>query len=321
MLLQNGHIEKPIDVLERVIDIFRDDIFRGGQRPTKKFFDSLKIGLDIRAQYLGDFTKMRRRKAGAQNEGSIFRDKGKPDDHSLYTKQGKLFALSQANWLVSKLDQSKFPSLATPTHAATDFLDALKSDLTEDITGRTPVAALNYNLLLRTVSVTYCELDKATKDMPSAKAILDDLLHDPTSAPPGLHDKIVSLAFCSPIVTIQDVRNERLDSPILARMGFHISSIWNKLGPGFEQALIYGKESGKYNSEQALADKKAGKRRILSDAAQEKVFLQSRKMQELKEVSPLVYEAMVKASAGLEVGSCKDCEHCRKGVKIENTDE
>ena len=320
MLLQNGHVKEPIDILERLIDIFKDDVFRGRQRPTKKFFDSFKLGLDIRAQYLGDFTKMRRRKAGAQKEGSMFRDKGKPNHHSLYTKQSKLFALGEAKWLISKLDSSMFPSLTAPTHSATDFLDVLKSDLTEDITGRTAVTTLNYNLLLRAISIIYCELDKATKGMPAAKAILDDLLDDPKTAAPGMHDKILSLAFSSPSVILQDMRDERLDSPILARMGSHLSQTWNKMSPKLERSLVYGTEADKI-PENVLADNRSGKQKILAEDAQGREFLRSKKMQELKEVSPQMYKALVAASAGMKVGSCADCEHCRSAVKIENTDE
>ena len=320
LLLQNGHLKKPIEMLERVIEIFKDDIFRGRQRPTKKFYDSFKLSLGIRAQYLADSTKLRLRKAGAQKEGSIFRGKGKPNDHSLYTKQSKLFALSQANWLVSKLDPSKFPCLVTPTTSATDLLDALKLDLQEDITGRTPVTSLNYNLLLRTVSVIYDELDKATKDMPEAKALIDNYFNDPNSPALGIHDKILSVALCSPTVTIQDMRDERLDSPILARMGFHLSKIWDKMGWELERSLVYGRKAGKV-PEHVLADKKSGKPRVLAEGAQGVEFLRSKKMQELREVSPQLYEALVKATAGIKVGSCADCEHCRRGVKIEKSDE
>ena len=321
MLFQNGHVKKPIDTLERVIEVFKGDIFRGRQRPTKKFFDSFRLTLDIRAQYLSESTKLRRRKADTQAEGSIFRARGKPNDHNLYTKQSKLFALSQANWLVSKLDRSTFPSLATPTHSATDILDALKSYLTEDITGHTPIATLNYNLLLYTVSIIYCELDKVTKDMPEAKLILNDLLDDTKKTAPGLPDKILSLAFSSSSVTLQDMRNERLDSPILRRMGSHLSRMWDQLGPQLERSLIYGQEVTNKNPERGSADQDSGKRRTLAEGAQVKEFLRSEKMQELSEMNPMIYEAVVKATAGVEVGSCKDCEHCRRGVKIEKTEE
>lgn len=320
MLLQNGHIKKPIHLVEGVIDIFKDDIFRGRKRPTTKFFDAFKLSIDIRAQYLVDSTKLRRRKGGAQTEGSIFRDKGKPNDHSLYTKQSKLFALSQANWLVSKLDHSKFPLLAAPTHSATGSLEALKSDLTEEIASRTPVATLNYNLFLRTVSVIYYELDEVIKDMPSAKAILAELMDDTKTSSPGMHDKILTLAFSSPIVTFQDMHNERLDSPILARMGSHLSKVWAKMGPELERSFTYGEKAGKI-PEHVLADLRPGNRKILAEGAQGGEFLRSKKMQELREVSPQMYEALVAATAGMEVGSCADCEYCRAGVKIENTEE
>lgn len=320
MLLQNGHIRKPIDLLERVIDTFKEDIFRGRERPTKRYFDSFKLCIDIRAQYLGDFTKLRRRKGGAQTEGSIFRDKGKPNDHSLYTKKSRFYALSQANWLVSKIDQSKFPSIAASTHDPTDFLQALKVVLTEDITGRTPVATLNYNLLLRTVSIIYDELDKVTKDMPSAKATLAEFMDGSETSAPGMHDRILTLALSAPIVTKQDMRNERLDSPVLSRMGSHLSKMWEKMGPELERSFIYGEEAEKI-PEHLLADIRPGNRKILAESLQGGELLRSKKMQELREVSPQLYEALVAATAGVKVGSCADCEHCRRGVKIDNKDE
>ena len=38
-------------------------------------------------------------------------------------------------------------------------------------------------------------------------------------------------------------------------------------------------------------------------------------------MSPQMYEALVAATSGMGFGSCADCEHCRNGVKIHNTDE
>lgn len=174
MLLQNNHIKKPIDLLERLMEKFKEDIFRGGRRPTNRFYDALTASLDVKAHYLGDPSKQRRRKGGAHasDEGFIFPEKGKPSDHSRYIKQGKLFALEQARWLMDRLDQSKFPSFHKTTLNNNDVLDALKSDLTEDITGNVPVATVNYDLLLQSVSIIYTELDKLIKNMPSAKAIL-----------------------------------------------------------------------------------------------------------------------------------------------------
>lgn len=180
------------------------------------------------------------------------------------------------------------------------------------------MATLNYSLLLRTVSVVYYELDRVTKDMPLAKAILDELLDD-SRPPPDMHDKILSLAFISPTVTFQDSRNERLDPPILARMGSHLSKIWDKMGPELERSLVYGEEAGKI-PEDILADIRPGNRKILAEGTQGGEFLRSKKMQELREVSPEMHRALVAAAAGMEVGSCADCEHCRSVVKIESTD-
>lgn len=70
-----------------------------------------------------------------------------------------------------------------------------------------------------------------------------------------------------------------------------------------------------------LADLRPGDRKILAEGAQGGELLRSKKMQELREASPQTYEALVAATAGMEVGSCVDYEHCRRGLKIENTDE
>lgn len=320
LLLQNGHLQQPIAIFERVIEIFKDDLFRGGQRPIKTFLNSFKLCIDIRAQYLGDYGKLRCRKGDARRKGPIFRDKGKPNDHSSYIKQGKLFALSQANWLFSKVGSTQFPFLAPPIHSATEMLDFLKSDLTKDITGRTPVAALNYNLLLRTVLVIFRELDYAMNDMPEAKAMLSELLDKAKITKSSIRDKILSLALGYPAVTLQDIRNQRLDSPILARMGSHLSKMWDKLGPEVERSLVYGKEL-RQTPEGMLVDENLGQGRVLEEGTQGGEFLRSKKIHELREISPQMDEALVAATAGMKVGSCANCEHCRKGVKIHDTDE
>lgn len=321
LLLQNGHLQKPIAILERVIEIFNDDWFGGGgQRTIKTFLNSFKLCIDIQAQYLGDDTKLWRRKGQTQRETFIFRDKGKPNDHSLYTKQGRLFALSQTNWLFSEVDPTQFPSLASPIHSASEILDFLKSDLTGDITGRTPVATLNHNLLLRTVLVIFCELDNVKNDMPEAKAMLSEFLDKAMTTAPGRKVKILSLALSYPTVTSQDVRNERLDSPILAPMGFHLSKMWDKLGPELEPSLVYGTGLRK-TPEDLLVDEKLRTGRILGKGTQGGEFLRSKKIQELREVSPKIYEALVAGTTSMKVGSSADCEYCRKGVQMHNTDE
>lgn len=319
LLFQNGHLQKPIAIFESVIEIFNKDLFRGGQRPMKKFLKSFKLCIDIRAQYLGDYGKLRRRKGEARRQGPMFRGKGKPNDHSLYIKQGKLYALSQANWLFSKVDPTQFPSLAAPIHGATETLDLLKSDLTKDITGHAPVATLNYNLILRTAMVIFCELDDVMSDIPEAKAMLTELLDRANVTAPGMTDKILSLALGYPTVALQEMRNERLDSPILARMGSHLSKIWDKLGPELERSLVYGQELKK-TPEDVLLEEQIEKSSVLAEGTQCGELLCSCEMQELKEVSPQIYEALV-AATGMKVGSCADCEHCRKSGKIHITDE
>ncbi|KAL8685341.1 MAG: hypothetical protein Q9224_005856, partial [Gallowayella concinna] len=73
----NGHLKQPISPIERLLEIFKEDVFRGGQRPENRFFDALQLSLDVRAQYLGDPKKRRLGKGGDQwsSEGSHFRAK------------------------------------------------------------------------------------------------------------------------------------------------------------------------------------------------------------------------------------------------------
>ena len=48
----------------------------------------------------------------------------------------------------------------------------------------------------------YCELDKIAKDMPPAKAILNELLDGPNIAVLEMDEKVLTRAFCSPTLTI-----------------------------------------------------------------------------------------------------------------------
>ena len=165
ILLQNGHLTEPIRLIERLLDTFKEDVFYGGQRPKKDFVDALWYALEVKAQYLGDPNKMRRRKGGDQAMMQ-FRSKGAPNEHKKFTKQCKLHALAQANWLVARLDRTQFPFLNGRSRGATEVLDALKADLTQEITGRTPLAMLNYNLILVTVANTLNRLERVTRTSP-----------------------------------------------------------------------------------------------------------------------------------------------------------
>ena len=44
-------------------------------------------------------------------------------------------------------------------------------------------------------------------------------------------------------------------------------------------------------------------------------------MQELKTISPEMYERLVAATTDVEVESCAGCEYCRAGVTIDITEE
>lgn len=150
--------------------------------------------------------------------------------------------------------------------------------------------------------------------MPLAKAILDALTDDTRSSSPYVYDKILSLAFRSPRVTCQDMHNKRLDYPFLTRMG---PNLWRNWALSSSNFSIYGGEAPKI-TEHVLADIRPGDRKTLTKRARGGEFLRGMKMQELREASPQVYEAVVAATQEMEFGSCVDCEHCRRGVMTES---
>lgn len=114
-------------------------------------------------------------------------------------------------------------------------------------------------------------------------------------AVPNMDERFSMRAVCSPTVTIQDMRNERLDSPILARMGFHLSKMWERLGPELERFLVFGKEAEK-TPEYVSAETQQGKGNALVEVTQGREFLRGKNKQNLGDVSPRMYEALVAAT-------------------------
>lgn len=261
---------------------------------------------------------MRRRRGGdvSSHPVSHFRSKGAPNDHSRFTKQCKLHALAQANWFVSRLDHKRFNFLSGPPRGATELLDALKADLTEDVSGDNPPAMLNYNLILFEVAQTFNKLEKAVRDIPMAQAINEKYSTKTTA----IHDKVISLALSPDSIMVQDMRNERLNSPVLSRMGAQLEQYWKKTGPELERTFIYGKGAER-RSDSFFEDNLPKAAHNLAEGPQGREFLQSKKMQELKILAPEMYEHIMKATEGIAVSSCADCEHCRQGVKINKPDE
>ena len=260
---------------------------------------------------------MRRRKGGVPSDvGLHFRSKGAPNDHSRFNKQCKLHALAQANWLISRLDQKQFSFRSGQPRGATEVLDAIKADLTEDITGYNPPAMLNYNLILHEVAQTFNQLERIVRDMPLAKAVCEKHLTKTTAT----HDKVISLALSPDSVMVHDMRNERLNSPILSRMGAQFEHTWKKIGPELERTFVYGKGAER-RSHSFFDDSIPKATHKLAEGPQGREFLQSKKMQELKVLAPEMYEQIMKATEGMAVSSCADCEHCRQGVKINKSEE
>lgn len=105
-------------------------------------------------------------------------------------------------------------------------------------------------------------------------------------------------------------------------MGAELEHYWRKLGPELERTFIYGEAAERDRSEGLFEHNESGRAtHKLAQGPQGREFLQSKKMQELKILAPDAYAKLISATEGIAVGSCADCEHCRRGVKIEKTDE
>ena len=72
------------------------------------------------------------------------------------------------------------------------------------------------------------------------------------------------------------MRNERLISSILVRMGSRLSKTWEKLGPELERSLVYSKEVEKI-PEHIPADTRPVKGMAFAEVTQGREFLRGKK--------------------------------------------
>ena len=250
MLRQNGQLKCSIDIVDQLITMFKDDIFQGGQPPKRRYYEAFQLAVEVRAEHLGDPNTRRRGKAGASRTHTtpLFRNKGKINDHNKFVKQSRLFALSQANWLIGSLDQKKFPCIPQSKGNNIEILDSLKAVIEEDIEGPHATTSLNYNLLLTVVCKIFGELSEAlaklTRERPAVQAfseMLEDKLLERSSEPleKGIFARVLAMALIS--VKHQDERGERLDSPVLSHLGECFETSWKGWEPELREHLFYVK--------------------------------------------------------------------------------
>ena len=235
LLLENGHISRPIEFLENMIEVFQEDIF-GTHRPRlkdqqgKNFTAAWARAIGIKTEFLrglnGYSNGSRRYKQGIHKEPT-FRSRDNSTDNGKFRKQGKLLALGQAGWIASRIDAKNFPSLATAPQDAVGFLEAIKNDVVNDITGSFPTAYLNFNAIMHIILLVYQALGMSTNLTPFDEAQIENSDMDQH---PGLElvDKIMSLALYSDPVTTQDRLGTRLNSPVLAIMGRTMEAFWTR---------------------------------------------------------------------------------------------
>ena len=251
MLRQNGQIENPIDLIDQLIEMFKDDIFAGGRPPTRRFRVAFNLTINMRVEHLSDPSKMRRGKGGelAARTTPFFRKKGKVNDHEKFIKQSKLYALSKVNWLVASLDRKQFPCTSQSKSSVTDILDALKVDIEEDIIGPNARATLNYNFLLTAVCKIFDELDSAldklTEEDPSVRALRETLEKSEQRSSKLISSdttgKILNTALTSAL--LQDRHDKRLDSPVLSCLGECLERSWKTMEPKLRKNLFFGDEA------------------------------------------------------------------------------
>ena len=330
VLLENGHLKKPIDFFERVIEVFKEDIF-GSHRPRLNdrpvdnyhFINSLARAFGVKAEYLGSTRGMRRGKGGTHstNKESMFRSRGKPMYHGKFIGASKLFALNQAGWMASRIDSKKFPSLATPPREAIGFLEAIRADLADDVAGETPVAYLNYHAILTVTMIFLQALEDCTADIPMAKFHMAQMEKEhgklDFSADFGLPDKVLSLALYPDPVLIQDMQGKRLNSPILARMGEELDKLWEH-GPEYGSTFFYG--DGPDHPLEKKATTGRQKLRTVADTVAGKALLDDKLQDLLKNISPEAYETIKHEMQNTVVGDCANCAHCQAGVPIGKDD-
>lgn len=323
MLLECKHLKKPIKAFERIIEVFKNDIFRGGKRPVLggavgrgidnlSFSEALSKALGTKNEVHANPETKRKAKGGGfvQNSEYPFRSKNKSNDHTLFKGASKLFALGQAEFKKSQLDTRSFPSLVeNPPKTAVEFLDALKVDVESDMKGKSPVALLNYNGILSIVMLLMQSMDESLAEMPSVKKRMAQESAKYNTLEFGLHDKIFTLAFGSPDSMMQDSCGERLDTPILRRMASVFEKVWNDIEPDLLPVFLLNDAP-----DQQLVPKN-GPRKFGDSQNSKRVLEES--IAHIKDIDPATYRKLKDMVENMPVGDCANCPDCQARVPLE----
>ena len=315
-LLENGHLTERLESLEKLVEVFQEDVF-GSHRPRLRdqrscnFIHSFARAIGVKAEHLIGLSKGsnggRRRKDHSYKE-SMTRQPGSSMEYGKFTKPGKLFALGQAGWMASRIDAKKFPSLSTAPPDAIGFLEAIKTEIVDDITSVIPPAYLNYNAILTMSMLFFKTIERKLQLRETVKKSEKELSPDYELA-----DMIMSLALYSDPVSRQDFEGTRLDSPALARLGKEMEEFWIQDGEDVLSTFLYLDRAPEQIEEGTSGCN-------LGETASGQAFIAKRRMQALKRFEPELYEQFKRELENTQVGDCKDCPHCRAGVPIESDD-
>lgn len=161
LMLESGYLKKgPMPLFEDLLKLFGDQVFRGGRRPKREFFKCWNTSSGVKAQYYAPPNTKRLRKGGGVVMDGVETSMWRKNVRT-FGELSKLYWLGDANWIRDKIDCKKFPSLLAQQQFVTvhkgkhhlretntSFLDAIKRDLEDDITGIVPFTALNFMHLL-----------------------------------------------------------------------------------------------------------------------------------------------------------------------------
>jgi hypothetical protein len=221
ILLANKHLKEPMPLFEGLLEIFSNQVFRGGRRPRNNFFKYWNAASGVKAQYFAPpSTKRLRKGGGVVNDGvetSMWRRHVRTFD-----ELSKLALLGDADWIPDKVDRTKFPALIAQQQLVsgykgkrhlretnTSFLSAIKQDLESDLTGPVPFSGLNFLLILWFFNGLFRKVYEGTLEHPISQA-------HPLDAHGKWQDTVLYLALFP--VLVEDQLGSRLDNDLLKCM-------------------------------------------------------------------------------------------------------
>lgn len=182
LMLESGYLKKgPMPLFEDLLKLFGDQVFRGGKRPKKEFFKCWNTSSGVKAQYYAPPNTKRLRKGGGVVMDGVEMSMWRKNVRT-FGELSKLYWLNDADWIHEKIDRKKFPTLLEQQQFVTvhkeehhlretntSFLDAIKRDLEDDITGSVPFTGLNFMHLLWLFNDLFRKMYEETEDHPTSQ--------------------------------------------------------------------------------------------------------------------------------------------------------